>query len=170
MVDTHMRLGSFPHEILDSLGDINMNAVLAKLLIVAAAGSLLFSNLIAAQANPYGAKPILPPEPKAAHVEITQGPELEMARTSFAFIRWTTNNPGGTDVHFGVVHFGTDPKALNQMAKNPVHLNRSHPDTIFRVRLDGLSPETKYYYSVESIGATGISDGIKSDVKQFSTQ
>jgi hypothetical protein len=154
----------------DSLGDMHMNAIHVKLLTIAAAGSLLFSNSIAAQVSPYGPKTLPPPAPKAAHVEITQGPELDMARTSFAFIRWTTNNPGGTDVHFGVVHFGTDPKELNQTAKNPVHLNRSHPDTIFRVRVDGLSPQTRYYYSVESTSSTGTSDGIKSDVKQFSTQ
>jgi hypothetical protein len=157
-------------KILDSLGDKHMNAIHMKLLTIASAGILLFSNSIAAQVNPYNPKPILPPEPKATHVQITQGPELEMARTNLAFIRWTTNNPGGTDVHFGIVHYGTNPKDLNQTAKNPVHLNRYHTDTIFRVRIDGLSPQTTYYYTVESAEATGGNDGVKSDVKQFSTQ
>jgi hypothetical protein len=137
-------------KILDSLGDKHMNAIHMKLLTIASAGILLFSNSIAGQVNPYNPKPILPPEPKATHVQITQGPEL--------------------DVHFGIVHYGTNPKDLNQTAKNPVHLNRYHTDTIFRVRIDGLSPQTTYYYTVESAEATGGNDGVKSDVKQFSTQ
>jgi hypothetical protein len=147
-----------------------MNGMHAKLLMIAAAGSLLFSSSVAAQVNPYSPKPIAPPEPRVAHVQISQGPELELARTNLAIITWTTNNPGGTDVHYGIVHFGIDPKELNQTAKNPIHLNRSHPDTVFRVRVDGLSPGTRYYYTVESTGATGINDGGKSDVKQFITQ
>jgi hypothetical protein len=146
-----------------------MTRLHVKLLIIAAASSLLFSHSIAAQNSQYNPQ-ILPPAPKAKSVQITQGPEPEIARTNLAIITWTTNNPGGTDVHFGIVHFGTDPKDLNHTAKNPIHLNRYHPDTVFRVRVDGLSPGTKYYYTVESTGATGTSDGIKSEVKQFSTQ
>jgi hypothetical protein len=147
-----------------------MNRVHVKLLMMVAAGSLLFSNSIAAQENPYSPKTILPPEPRAAHVQITQGPELEISRGDLAIIRWTTNNPGGTDVHFGIVHFGTNPNDLSRTAKNPIHLNRNHPDTTFRVRVMGLSPQTKYYYTVESAEATGTNDGVKSSVKQFSTQ
>jgi hypothetical protein len=145
-----------------------MNKVHVKLLMVAA-GSLLFSNSIVAQ-DPYSPKPILPPEPRAAHVQITQGPELEISRGDLAIIRWTTNNPGGTDVHFGIVHYGTSPNDLSQTAKNPIHLNRSHSDTVFRVRVMGLSPQTTYYYTVESAEATGTNDGVKSSVKHFSTQ
>jgi hypothetical protein len=135
-----------------------------------AAGILLFSNSIVAQVNPYGPKPITPPAPKAAHVEISQGPELEIARGSLAIIRWTTNNPGGTDVHYGIVHYGTNPNDLNQTAKNPIHINHSHLDTTFRVRIDGLTPQTTYYYTVESTEATGPNDGVKSTVKEFKTQ
>jgi hypothetical protein len=137
--------------------------------MMAAIASLLFSNCIVAQENPYAPKTIAPPEPRAAHVEISQGPELEIARTNLVIIRWTTNNPGGTDVHFGVVHYGTNPNDLNQTAKNPIHLNRSHPDTVFRVRIDGLSRQTTYYYTVACEEATGTNDGVKSSVKHFST-
>lgn len=146
-----------------------MNRVHVKLLMMVAAGSLLLPNPIAAQVNPYAPKPIAPPEPRAAHVEISQGPELEIARANLAIIRWTTNNPGGTDVHYGIVHYGTNPNDLKQTAKNPIHLNRNHPDTVFRVRIDGLSPQTTYYYTVASEEATGTNDGEKSSVKQFST-
>lgn len=145
-----------------------MNRLHVKLLILAAAGSLLFSNSIVAQNSPYSPQ-ILPPEPRAKSVQITQGPALEIARDKFAIITWTTNNPGGTDVHFGIVHYGTNPNDLSQTAKNPIHLNRYHPDTVFRVRVMGLAPKTTYYYAVESAEATGTNDGIKSDVKHFST-
>jgi Purple acid Phosphatase, N-terminal domain len=146
-----------------------MNRLHVMLLIVAAAGSVLFSNSIVAQNSSYSPQ-ILPPVPKAKSVRITQGPELELARDKFAIITWTTNNPGGTDVHFGIVHFGTDPNDLSKTAKNPIHLNRYHPDTVFRVRVMGLAPQTTYYYTVESTEATGPNDGVKSDVKHFRTE
>jgi hypothetical protein len=137
---------------------------------VAAAGSLLLSNLILAQVAPYAPKAILPPAPAAAHVRITQGPELESAHVDdhSAIIRWTSNNPGGSDEHFGVVHFGTNPKELNQTAKSHIRLNQNHPTTVFRVRVEGLQPKSTYYYTVDSMQASGKSDGVKSAVHRFS--
>jgi hypothetical protein len=132
-----------------------------KLAITAAVGSLFSSNPIVAQ-NP-------PPAPKAAHVEITKGPELEIARDDLAIIRWTTNNPGGDDDHLAVVHYGTDPEELSRTAKNSIRLNRAHPDTIFRARLYPLQSKTTYYYTVTSMGADGKSDGVDSPVNQFTT-
>jgi hypothetical protein len=146
-----------------------MNRLHVKL--AAATASLLFSNLIAAQVQPYGAKEILPPAATTTHVRITHGPELELANTSdnSAIIRWTTNNPGGTDQHYGVVHYGPNPAELTQTAKSPNRMNRSHPDMTFRVRVEGLKPKTTYYYTVDSTQGTGKSDGVKSPVKHFST-
>jgi hypothetical protein len=138
-----------------------MNRRLTNLAITAAVGSLFSSSPIVAQ-NP-------PPAPKAAHVEITKAPELEIALDNLAIIRWTTNNPGGDDDHLAVVHYGTDPKELNQTAKNPIRLNQTHPDTIFRARLNHLKPETTYYYTVTSMGADGRSDGVESPVNKFTT-
>jgi phosphodiesterase/alkaline phosphatase D-like protein len=91
---------------------------------------------------------------KAARVNIIQGPELESATDNSAIISWTTNNPGGSDLQYAVVHYGTDPKNLRQTAKSPNKRNRSHPSMIFRVRVDGLRPGTTYYYTVESVQAT----------------
>jgi hypothetical protein len=138
-----------------------MNRLLMKLAITAAVGSLFSSNPILAQ-NP-------PPAPKAPHVEITQGPVLESAQEDFAIVRWTTNNPGGDDDHFAVVHYGMDPKELSQTAKNHIRLNQSHPETIFRARLYNLKPETTYYYTVTSMGYDRRSDGVESPVNQFTT-
>jgi hypothetical protein len=109
------------------------------------------------------------PAEKAARVEITEGPALELARDDLAIIRWTTNNPGGTDDHFAVVYYGTNPASLSQAAQNHIRLNPAHPDTIFRVRVSGLKPQTTYYYSVTSTGSDGTSDGVQSPVDQFTT-
>ena len=43
------------------------------------------------------------------------------------------------------------------------------PYTVFRVRVDGLKPRTTYYYTVDSKGADGQGDGVKSAVKHFTT-
>jgi hypothetical protein len=139
--------------------------------LVAAAGSLLFSNLIAAQVGPYAPKGILPPAATATHVRITQGPSLELAYASdnSAIIRWTSNNPGGSDEHFGVVHYGTNPKELSQTAKSHIRLNQNHPTTVFRVLVPGLQPKSTYYYTVDSMQASGKSDGVKSPIRHFST-
>ena len=47
--------------------------------------------------------------------------------------------------------------------------NRGHAETIFRVRVDGLTPQTTYYYAVTSMGGNGQSDGVQSPVNQFTT-
>src|SRR5258708_23178901 len=137
--------------------------------LVAAAGSLLFSNLIAAQVGPYVPKTIPPPAPAAANVRITHGPELELASADdkSAIIRWTSDNPGGSDEHFGVVHYGTNPKELTQTAKSHIRLNRNHSYTVFRVRVDGLQPQSTYYYTVDSMEGNGARDGVKSPVRHF---
>src|SRR6266581_4610497 len=136
-----------------------MNELLLKLVTMAAAGWLLSSNATLAQVSPT--------TPKAARVRITQGPELELAKEYLTIIRWTTNNPGGSPVHYGIVHYGLDPKNLSDTAKSPIRLDPSHASAIFRVRLDDLKPGTTYYYTVGSMEANGTDDAMKSAVKQF---
>ena len=111
----------------------------------------------------------LPSAKKAESVEIIKGPELEMAIDGLTIVRWTSTNSGGDDEHYGVVHYGTDPNDLSQTAKSHIRLNRHHPETIFRVRVPGLRPETTYYYWVSSVGANGTDDGVKSAVNHFTT-
>jgi hypothetical protein len=139
-----------------------MNKLLLKLAITAAAGSLLSSNPMVAQLSPT--------TPKAARVRITQGPEPEFAKEYLTIIRWTTNNPGGSPEHFGIVRYGTDPNNLSQTAKSPIRLIPSHSSTIFRVRIQGLKRATTYYYTVESEEANGTSDGVISGIKRFTTE
>jgi hypothetical protein len=138
-----------------------MNKLLLKLAITAAAGGLLSSNPMAAQ--------ISPSTPRAARVRITQGPEVELSKEHLTIIRWTTNNPGGSPEHDGIVYYGTDPKNLSQTAKSPIRINPNHPSTMFRVRMDGLKTGTTYYYKVGSMEANGTGDRMESPVKQFTT-
>jgi hypothetical protein len=143
------------------MGICFMRSQLLKLAITATVGCMLFSTPILAQ--------ILPPAPKPAHVEIMQEPTLEIAVDDLAIIRWTTSNPGGDDQHFGIVRYGTDPRQLSGMAKSPIRLNRGHPETIFRVRVEGLKPQTTYYFAVTSSASDGEGDGVESSVYQFTT-
>jgi hypothetical protein len=138
-----------------------MNTLLPKLAITITVTGLLTSNPMPAQVSPT--------TPKAARVQITRGPEIEMSKEFLTIIRWTTNNPGGSPEHYGVVHYGTDPKNLSQTAKSPIRLNPDHPVTIFRVRMDDLKPGTTYYYAVSSVESNGTDDGMKSTIKQFTT-
>ena len=69
---------------------------------------------------------LIPSVKKASHVQITEGPALESAQETWAIITWTSNNPGGSDEHFGVVHYGTDSKDLSQTAKSHIRLNQQH--------------------------------------------
>src|ERR1700730_2817989 len=113
-----------------------MNKLLLKLAITAAVGSLLSSNPMVAQVSPTTSK--------AVRVRITQGPEVELAKEHLTIIRWMSNNPGGSPVHYGIVHYGTDPRNLSQTAKSPIKLNPDHSSTVFRVRMNGLKPGTTY--------------------------
>src|SRR6267154_6551459 len=110
-----------------------------------------------------------PTTPRAEHVQITQGPEVPLVGGYLTVIRWTVNNPGGVPVHYGVVHYGSDPNNLSQTAKNSIRLNPNHSSTVFRVNLYELPPKTTYYYTVESMDSSGKSDGVKSPIKAFTT-
>ena len=102
---------------------------------------------------------VSPTTPEAPQVRIIEGPRIELAKEYLTIISWTTNNPGGSPVHYGVVHYGTDPHNLIETAKSPIRLNPDHSSTVFRVRLDNLKPQTTYYYTVDSMQANGKSDG-----------
>jgi len=132
-----------------------MNKALLALSIMILSGSLL------AQESPI--------TPRAERVQISGGPEVPLVGGYLTVIRWTVNNPGGLPVHYGVVHYGRDPKNLSQTAKNSIRLNPYHSSTVFRVHLYDLPPKTTYYYKVDSIDAKGRSDGVISPVKKFTT-
>src|SRR6202048_3975028 len=100
-----------------------MLRVLRRLVMTAMVGSQLYSSPGLSQQSPT--------TKKAANIRIAKEPEIE--RNDFVvIIRWTSNNPGGSPEHYGVVHYGTNPKELNQIAKSPIRLNPGHSEPIFR--------------------------------------
>jgi hypothetical protein len=123
---------------------------------------LILSGSLLAQESPI--------TPTAKEVQISEGPETPLVGGYLTVIRWTVNNPGGLPVHYGVVHYGKDPKDLSQNAKNPIRLNPDHSSTVFRVNLYDLPPKTTFYYTVESMDSSGKSDGVTSKIKTFTTQ
>jgi hypothetical protein len=76
-----------------------MNRVLLILVISVLSGSLR------AQESPT--------TPRSARVWIIQGPQIDLASEHLTIIRWTTNNPGGSPVHYGIVHYGTAPTDIS---------------------------------------------------------
>src|SRR6202047_1597739 len=138
-----------------------MHRLLLTLAITTTVGSLLSSNPAPAQ--------VLPLAKRAERVEITTAPALELATDHLTIIRWTTNNPGGSDVHYGIVHYGTDPRDLTQTAKSPTSLNQGQPYTVFRVRMEGLKPRTPYYYRVTSEERNRKRDGRDGTVNKVTT-
>jgi phosphodiesterase/alkaline phosphatase D-like protein len=147
---------------------LHISRIFPSLAITILGGSLWCSSSFASR--PVPDTKILPPAREAERVRVTEGPAIESARGKLIVIKWTSNNPGGTDEHFGVVHYGTDPEHLNQTAKSPVRLNQNHASTVFRVRVGGLEPQTTYYYSVDSMQGNGKSDGVKSAVNRFTSR
>ena len=129
--------------------------------ILLAAALALFSTRVAAQ--------ILRPTRQAARVRILEKPKLEPATDHLAIVRWTTDNPGGADVHYGVIHYGTDPTHLDRTARSPIRLNRGHRWTTFRVRLDDIEPQTTYYFRLVCEEGSGVSDGMWSTTYEFTT-
>ena len=139
-----------------------MNRLLLTVALTVVVGGAFYVTSAVAQLSPT--------TKKAASVRIIQGPEIERADSYLTIVRWTTNNPGGSPEHYGVVHYGTSPSHLSQTAKSPIRLNPSHSDTVFRVRIEGLQPGTTYYYTVDSMEANGAGDAVKSSVEHFTTK
>jgi len=141
-----------------------------RVLVVLSAGLLLVWPAAAQMPHSVATGSIEPPARKAPQVHITKAPALERFSNNEAIIRWTSNNPGGTDEHFGLVKYGTDPHDLKLTARGHIRLNQSHPYTVFRVRLEEIKAGTTYYYTVDSMGATGELDGVRSKVYHFTAR
>src|SRR5712671_875884 len=102
--------------------------------------------------------------------QVNATPVVESISDTLAFISWTTQNPGGTILHYAVVHYGKDPNHLDLTAQSPTRNNQGHSEMVFRVRMGDLQPATTYYYKVSSRQADGISDSATSAVNQFTTR
>ena len=118
----------------------------------------------------FAINPVMVAVPTHQFAESTAAPELENASDGSAIVRWTGRNPGGTALHYGVVHYGTSATKLTEVASSPNRRNAANPNMTYRVRLAGLNAHTTYYYRVESAGATGVSDGASSPASTFQTK
>jgi hypothetical protein len=101
--------------------------------------------------------------------QVKASPMIESMSDTLAFIRWTTQNPGGTILHYAIVHYGKDPNHLDLTAQSPTRINPAHGEMVFRVRVSDLRPGATYYYKVSSKQADGVSDPATSAVNQFTT-
>ncbi len=90
------------YELSDLAGGLSMNRLLLKLAMMVVIGGLLYSTPVATQESPT--------TKNAASVRIIRGPEIERVDPDFAIVRWTSNNPGGSPEHYGVVYYGTNPR------------------------------------------------------------
>jgi hypothetical protein len=136
--------------------------VLLTVAITVVVGSLIASPPIAAQQRTAGKR--------FERREIIAGPALESATQTTAIITWTVDTGGGTNKHYGIVRYGTDPAKLDRAARSTIRWVRNQPDMLYRVRIDGLTPGTTYYYTVDASLADGVPFGLKSPVKRFTTR
>jgi hypothetical protein len=136
--------------------------VLLTVAITIVVGSLIASHPATAQQRTAGKR--------FERREIVAGPALESASQNTAIIRWTVDAGGGTAKHYGIVRYGTDPGNLDHTARSVNRWVRSLPDMTYRVRIDGLTPGTTYYYTVDAAHAGGVPFGLKSPVKRFTTR
>jgi len=126
-------------------------------------------NFNGGQTNPYTLLRKLPPTTKAAHVHITKGPAPELANSNSAIIR----GPAITREyrrHFGVVTYGTDPKNLNDDARNHIRLNRNHPYTYSACVSMACNPGRLITTRSIRWNGDGARDGVKSPVRHFTTR
>jgi phosphodiesterase/alkaline phosphatase D-like protein len=124
--------------------NFEMKLTLASLLISGFA--LCFA---AAQSGP-GSVAVQTSAASARNQQISNGPVAEYVSDSNCTIGWSTRTPGTM-----TLRYGTDPSKMTQ-TKEAVESNegRNH-----HVQLDGLTPNTRYYFRVlsdgEALGGVG---------------
>ena len=77
---------------------------------------------------------------------ITRGPYLQQSTPSSIIIKWKTNNASNTKVNYGI-----SQSNLNMTVTNTVSL------TNHEIKITGLQPYTKYYYTVGTTTSTLVS-------------
>jgi len=77
--------------------------------------------------------------------QINNGPVAEYVSDSNCTIGWSTRTPGNM-----TLRYGTDPAKMTQ-TKEAVESNNNDGRN-YHVRLDGLTPDTRYYFRVLNAG------------------
>ncbi len=83
--------------------------------------------------------------------KITHGPVIEQLAPDSVVVAWTTSAPSSS-----IVMYGTDPNNLNQKAE------ASWGQSTHRVTVKNLSPNTKYYFQVQTGQAQGTGQSLTS--------
>lgn len=110
------------------------------------------------------------PRTRTDRARIVEQPTIEAATATTAIIRFTANTAGGTAKHFGIVRYGTDPDQLDRTAVSALKWSRaSAPNVTYRIRIDGLAPQTTYYYVVDAALAAGNPMRLKNRIRTFTT-
>jgi len=81
--------------------------------------------------------PITPTNPVVSKTKLTRGPYLQKSTSSSIVLRWRTDKKVGT-----VVKYGSDPSNLNMTVTD------QRDTTEHLATITGLTPYTKYYYSI----------------------
>ena len=146
----------------------NAAIVLVIAVVTLAAGSVSVpADWLAAVGGPVSSGSVS--SGSAPSAQIVQQPTLESATATSAIVRWVTQSVDGTSVRYGVVHYGIDPRHLDQTAKSQNRWNQRLSTMIYRVQMDGLQPGLTYYYAVEFTDAKGVTQGADTTVHQFAT-
>lgn len=95
-----------------------------------------------------------------AQEKITNGPVVESTTEHTAVIAWSTNTGGSS-----IVKYGTNPNSLDQTAESPF----AAAGATHRVTLRNLSPNTTYYFQVESRTGKAAAGQAISQTGQFQT-
>ncbi len=134
--------------------------------------TLAIAMLIAIHGVPLRAVagPAKPAGLRSRPVQLVGRPVLESATPSSAVIRWTDTTGGGTDTHYGIVRYGLDPGHLDRTARSPNRARNNATTMTYRVWIDGLAPDTTYYYTVDAAQADGHALGLHSPVSKFTTR
>lgn len=91
--------------------------------------------------------------------QITHGPVIEQIAPDSVVVAWTTSAPSSS-----VVMYGTDPSSLNQKAE------AAWGQQTHRVTVRNLSPNTKYYFQVQTGQAQGTGESVTSAVFGATTE
>ncbi|MCU1284584.1 MAG: Fibronectin, type [Acidobacteriales bacterium] len=102
---------------------------------------------------------------QSSTVQMIGTPKVEYVDDNSAQIAWSTNAKSSA-----TVHYGTSASALNQTAQAPWGGDTNSSSTVHRVKIQGLQPNTTYYYQVDSAQGQGTGTEAKGQVLSFQTQ
>jgi phosphodiesterase/alkaline phosphatase D-like protein len=114
-----------------------MKSLLISTLVIAALACVAVAQT---SSNPYGSSP----NQSATAAAITNGPVAETVSDSNAFIGWSTRDPE----HSTSIRYGTKRDRMEETAQATENTDgKNH-----HARLQGLSPDTTYYFQVMANG------------------